>query len=114
MLASGYQSPLDSDSFRHAHRLMILRHVFAGRNAENAHPRIISQAGQEFRSDEEVLTRMLFAGDINHALVNHTFVSGIHSLIDFVDDPEWSLSHALKGHQEENGRNGSFTTGLTM
>ena len=57
---------------------------------------------------------MFFASDFNHAFVYHALVARVHALIDLIDDAEWCAGHGLKGHEIEDGRDGTFASGLAL
>jgi hypothetical protein len=92
----------------------ILGHVLPTGNAKHPHLGIVPQAREQLGRDEEVLARVLAAGDFDHAFVDHALVSGVHTLVDFVDDAEGGLGHGLKGHEEEDCRDGALTAGLAV
>lgn len=78
------------------------------------HPLVVPKVGEKFRGDEEVLTSMFFASDLDHSLVHHTLVAGIHALVDFVDDTERCPREGLKGHKIEDRRHRSLAARLSM
>lgn len=84
------------------------------RDAQDAHLRIVTQAREELGGDEEVLAGVLATGDLDHALVHHALVAGVHTLVDLVDDAEWRLGHGLESHEVEDGGDGAFAAGLTV
>lgn len=94
--------------------LALAGHVFPAGNAENPHLGIVPQPREELRRDEEVLGRVLTAGDFHHAFVDHALVAGVHALIDLVDDAERGLSHGLEGHEVEDGGDSALATRLAM
>lgn len=83
-------------------------------DAKHPHLGIVPQAREQLGSDEEVLARVLAAGNFDHALVDHALVAGVHALVDLVDDAEWGLGHGLEGHEEEDGGDGALATGLAV
>ena len=93
---------------------MVFRHVFTTHNTKHLHTAIVFETGQQLGRDEEVLTGVLFAGDIDHALVHHALVARVHSLVDFVDEAEGRLCQRLKGHEVEDGRHRTLTTRLAI
>lgn len=92
----------------------ILGHVLPAGDAQHPHLGIVPQAREQLGCDEEVLARVLAAGNLNHALVDHALVAGVHALVDLVDDAEGGLGHGLEGHEEEDGGDGALATGLAM
>jgi len=62
--------------------------VLSGVDDMHLHLLVVLETRQKFGGDEEVLTRVLLACNVHHALVYHAFVAGIHTLVDFVDDAE--------------------------
>lgn len=69
----------------------------------NHHPLMIFQAWKELWRNQEVLAGVLTARDVHHALVDHSFVARIHTLIDLVDDSERCARKGLECHEVENG-----------
>ena len=57
---------------------------------------------------------MLFAGNLNHAFMDHTLVSRIHTLIDFVDHTEGGSGEGLQRHEVEDCGDGAFATRLAV
>lgn len=92
----------------------ILGHVLPTSNTKHPHLGIIPQIRKQLRRDEEVLASMLATSNLHHALVDHAFVAGVHSLVDFVDDAEGRLGHGLEGHEEEDCGDGALAAGLAM
>jgi hypothetical protein len=88
--------------------------VLAAGDAENTHLGVVTEAGEEFGCDEEVLAGVLATGNLDHAFVNHALVARVHALVDLVDDAEGGLGHGLEGHEVEDGGDGAFATGLAM
>lgn len=84
------------------------------RDAQDAHLGIVPQAREELGRDEEVLAGVLAAGNLDHALVDHALVAGVHALVDLVDDAEGGLGHGLEGHEVEDGGDGAFAAGLAV
>lgn len=89
-------------------------HVLPAGDAKHPHLGIVPQTREQLGRDEEVLARVLAAGNLDHALVDHAFVAGVHALVDFVDDAEGRLGHGLEGHEEEDGGDGALAAGLAM
>lgn len=92
----------------------VLGHVLSTGDAKHPHLGIVPQTRKQLGRDEEILTRVLAAGNFDHALVDHALVAGVHALIDLVDDAKRGLGHGLEGHEEENGGDGALATGLAM
>ena len=67
--------------------------MLATSNTQDAHLGVVPEASQQLGRDEEVLARVLAAGNLDHALVDHAFVPRVHALVDFVDDAERGLRH---------------------
>jgi len=88
--------------------------MLSARDAVHFHSRIVSETGEELWRNQEVLTSVLFASDIDHALMNHTLVSGVHSLVDLVHNTEGGACKRLEGHEVEDGRYRPLTTRLAM
>jgi hypothetical protein len=57
---------------------------------------------------------MLFASNLDHAFVDHSFITGVHALVDLIDNTEWSSCHGLKRHKIEDCGNRAFATRLSM
>jgi hypothetical protein len=57
---------------------------------------------------------VLATGNLDHALVYHALVAGVHALVNLVDDAEGRLGEGLEGHEEEDGGNGAFAAGLAV
>lgn len=73
-------------------------------DTQDAHTLVIPQAGEQFGRDEEILARVLAAGDFDHAFVYHALVAWVHALVDLVNDSKRRLRHGLQRHQVEDGR----------
>jgi hypothetical protein len=92
LLSGSHDSPPDTDNFIDIELFVIVWHMLSTGNAKNLHTLIITEACKEFGRDEEVLTCVFSTCNLDHPLVNHSFVSGVHTLVDFVDDTEWCAS----------------------
>lgn len=101
-LSLKHQSPLDLQALLKIEPPAVAGHMFATRNAQHPHLGIITQSRQKLGCDEEVLRCVLAAGNLHHTLVDHAFVSGVHTLIDLINDAEGGLSHRLKSHEVED------------
>lgn len=93
---------------------MISRHVLPTGNAMNLHVLMIRQSRQQLRRDQEVLARVLGAGDLHHAGVDETLVARVHALVNLVDDAEGRTGERLQGHEEEDGADGTLAAGLAV
>lgn len=80
----------------------VIGHVLATGDAEYAHALVVIETREELGRDKEVLARMFVARNLDHAPVHHALVSGVHSLVDLVDDAEGGLRHGLQCHEEED------------
>lgn len=89
-------------------------HMFAAGDAQDAHLGVVAEAREELGRDEEVLRRVLAARNLDHALVHHALVAGVHALVDLVDDAEGGLGHGLQGHEVEDGRDGALAARLAV
>lgn len=69
---------------------------------------MVDKVGQEFRSEEEVLSDVVFASRFNEHLVHVSFGTLIHSLIDFVDEGERCSCEFGEGEKVGDGSQGSF------
>lgn len=96
------------------HLVAVLRYIFTTGDAQDSHAFIIPQTGQELGRDQEVLTRVFAAGDLNHALVDHTLVARVHALVDLVHDAERGLCHRLQRHEVEDSGYSTLATGLAV
>ena len=83
-------------------------------NTQHPHLRIVLEPREQLGRDEEVLARVLAAGDLDHALVDHALVARVHALVDLVDDAEGRLGHGLEGHEVEDGGDGALAAGLAV
>lgn len=88
--------------------------MFSRVNNVDLHLGVKLEARQKLRGDEEVLARARLAGDVDHALVDHAFVAGVHALVDFVDDAEGGAREVLQGHEVEDGGDGALAAGLPV
>lgn len=88
--------------------------MLAAGDAQDAHLGVVAQAREQLGRDEEVLARVLAAGNLHHALVHHALVARVHALVDLVDDAEGRLGHGLKRHEVEDGRHGALAAGLAV
>ena len=57
---------------------------------------------------------ILPARNTNHTFVHQSFVAGIHTLVDFVDDAEGGFGQGLEGHEVEDCGDGAFAAGLAV
>lgn len=64
---------------------------------------MILEPVEQLWRDEEVLARMLAAGNVHHTFVYHPLVAWIHALIDLVYHPEGRSSQGLQRHEVEDG-----------
>lgn len=113
-LGGGANSPLNTDELPEVELATLGGHVLARGDAEDAHALVVAQAGEQLGRDEEVLRRVLAAGDLDHALVHHALVARVHALVDLVDDAERRLRHRLQRHQVEDGRHGALAARLAV
>jgi hypothetical protein len=86
--SSHNRSP-NANNLRDIQLLIILRHVFTACNTQYFHPLMVPQSGEQLRRDKEVLAGVFFASNFNHTFMYHPLITGIHALVDFVDDTEW-------------------------
>ncbi len=100
----GADGALDADEAAEVEAAALAGDVLARGDAEDAHALVVAQAGEQLGRDEEVLARVLAAGDLDHALVHHALVARVHALVDLVDDAERRLRHRLQRHQVEDRR----------
>lgn len=82
------------------------------RDAQHRHALVVPEPRQELGRDEEVLAVVLAAGNLDHAVVDHAFVAGVHALVDLIDYSEWRLRAALEREEEEGCCYGAFAAGL--
>ncbi|KAH3688856.1 hypothetical protein WICPIJ_000162 [Wickerhamomyces pijperi] len=61
------------------------------KNTMDSHSWMVVQISQQLWSDQEVLRGVLLTGNFNHILMNNTFVTSIHTLIDFINDSEGGI-----------------------
>ncbi|RDH21836.1 hypothetical protein M747DRAFT_15521 [Aspergillus niger ATCC 13496] len=99
-------------------RVVILGHVLATVDAEDAHAWLVSQSAEQLGRDQEVLAAAAGfrrgAGYIDQTAVDHALISGIHTLVNFVDHAEGRCGERLEGHEVKDGADGAFTTGLAV
>lgn len=101
------QIPTPFDSLR-------VRNMFSRIDDMNLHLGMEFEAIQELWGDKEILACTLLAGNVYHALMHHSFIAWIHTLIDLVDNAERRLGEILESHKVENGRDGALATGLAV
>lgn len=80
----------------------------------NLHLGMKLETSQELWGDKEILACTLLAGNVYHALMHHSFIARIHTLIDLVNDTERRLGEILESHEVENGGDSALATGLTV
>ena len=113
-LSSSTDSPPDIHELAEVKLAALGGHVLARGNAEDAHALVVAEAREQLGGDEEVLRRVLAAGDLDHALVHHALVARVHALVDLVDDAEGRLRHRLQRHQVEDGGHSALAARLPV
>lgn len=84
----------------------------ATRHAQHRHALVVPETRQELGCDEEVLTVVLATGNLDHAVVDHALVAGIHALVDLIDYAERRLRAALEREEEECSCYSALASGL--
>jgi hypothetical protein len=112
------------DHSHHVSNVVLLRQPFAVVDAEHLHAFMVLEVGQQLWGDEEVLSTVRFAGDVDHRVVDSTFSPHVHTLkksqcgnyiegqkthlIDLVNKGEWCSRLLRQTHEIEDGGQGSF------
>jgi hypothetical protein len=86
--SSNCHCPFQSDHPPYVEKLVVVRHVLSTGYTEDLHTRVILQTSEQLRGDQEILARVFVASNLDHAFVDHAFITWIHALIDLIDNTE--------------------------
>jgi len=91
------------DHSHHVSNVVLLRQPFAVVDAEHLHAFMVLEVRQQLWGDEEVLSTVHFAGDVDHRVVDSTFSPHVHTLIDLVNKGERCSRLLRQTHEIEDG-----------